>query len=113
MATQPRVLRRRSRRERDAPIHAPRRQAGRRGLPSRYSWSRNARGDRGDHARIPTYDRGMAQTMSTNNGDSPAVRVMKEAIELAIEERSPYPERAVFINADGPRTGAAIGRAVV
>jgi hypothetical protein len=55
----------------------------------------------------------MAQTMSTNNGDSPAVRVMKEAIELAIEERSPYPERAVFINADGPRTGAAIGRAVV
>jgi hypothetical protein len=54
----------------------------------------------------------MAQKMSTNNGDSPAVRVMKEAIELAIEERSPYPERAVFINADGPRTGVAIRRAV-
>jgi hypothetical protein len=54
----------------------------------------------------------MAQTMSTNNGDSPAVRVMKEAVELAIDERSPYPERAVFINADGPRTGAAIRRAI-
>ena len=50
--------------------------------------------------------------MSTHNSDSPAVRVMKEAIELAIEERSPYPERAVFINADGPRTGAAIRRAI-
>jgi hypothetical protein len=54
----------------------------------------------------------MAQKMSTNNGDSPAMRVMEEAIELAIEERSPYPDRAVFINADGPRTGAAIRRAI-
>jgi hypothetical protein len=31
---------------------------------------------------------------------------------LAIEERSPYPDRAVFINADGPRTGIAIRRAL-
>lgn len=54
----------------------------------------------------------MAQKMSTKNGDSPAMRVMEEAIELAIEERSPYPDRAVFINADGPRTGAAIRRAI-
>jgi hypothetical protein len=54
----------------------------------------------------------MAQTMSTNNGDSPAVRVMEEAIELAIEDRSPYPERAVFIDADSPRVGVAIRRAV-
>jgi hypothetical protein len=54
----------------------------------------------------------MAQKMSTNNGDSPAMRVMEEAIELAIDERSPYPDRAVFINADGPRTGAAIRRAI-
>jgi hypothetical protein len=54
----------------------------------------------------------MVQKTSTNNGDSPAMRVMEEAIELAIEERSPYPDRAVFINADGPRTGAAIKRAI-
>ncbi|HEV3320683.1 MAG TPA: hypothetical protein VG147_00645 [Solirubrobacteraceae bacterium] len=47
----------------------------------------------------------MVQKTSTNNGDSPAMRVMEEAIELAIEERSPYPDRAVFINVDGPRTG--------
>lgn len=31
--------------------------------------------------------------MTTNDGDSPAVRVMDEAIELAIEERSPYRKR--------------------
>jgi hypothetical protein len=54
----------------------------------------------------------MVQKTSTNNGDSPAMRVMEEAIELAIEERSPYPDRAVFINVDGPRTGAAIRRAI-
>lgn len=50
--------------------------------------------------------------MSTNTGDSPAVKAMDEAIELAIEERSPYPERAAFVDADSPRTGAAIKRAV-
>jgi hypothetical protein len=50
--------------------------------------------------------------MNTNNGDSPAVRVMNEAIELAIEERSPYPERAAFIDADAPSVGAAIKRAI-
>lgn len=54
----------------------------------------------------------MVQKTSTNNGDLPAMRVMEEAIELAIEERSPYPDRAVFINADGPRTGLAIKRAI-
>jgi hypothetical protein len=50
--------------------------------------------------------------MSTNTADSPAARVMEEAIELAIEERSPYPERAAFIDADGPGAGAAIKRAI-
>jgi hypothetical protein len=54
----------------------------------------------------------MAQTMSTNTGHSPAMRVMDEAIELALDERSPYPERAAFIDADDPRTGAAITRAI-
>lgn len=50
--------------------------------------------------------------MSTNNGDSPAMRVMEEAIELAIEERSPYPERAAFLNEDTPNNGKAIERAL-
>jgi hypothetical protein len=50
--------------------------------------------------------------MSTDNHSSPAVQVADEAIELAIEERSPYPDRAAFINADTPRMGAAIKRAL-
>ncbi|MGP0100311.1 MAG: hypothetical protein ACLPUT_01640 [Solirubrobacteraceae bacterium] len=54
----------------------------------------------------------MAYMMSTENGNSPAARVMDEAVELAIAERSPYPERAAFIDADGPRTGVAIKRAI-
>jgi hypothetical protein len=49
--------------------------------------------------------------MNNNNRDSPAMRVMNEAIELAVEERSPYPERAAFIDADTPKTAAAIKRA--
>jgi hypothetical protein len=49
--------------------------------------------------------------MNSNNGDSPAMRVMEEAIELAIEERSPYPERAAFINADTPNNEKMIKRA--
>ena len=56
----------------------------------------------------------MAQSMKTtkNNGDSPAGRVMSEAIELDLEGRSPYPERASFIDADAPYVGKAIRRAV-
>jgi hypothetical protein len=56
----------------------------------------------------------MAQGMSTTkkNGDSPAGRVMDEAIELNIEGRSPYPKRASFIDADAPYVGKAIRRAV-
>ncbi len=49
--------------------------------------------------------------MSTNTSDSPAMRVMEEAIDLAIQERSPYPERAAFVNADTPKTARAIKRA--
>lgn len=33
---------------------------------------------------------------------SPASQVMSEAIDLAIEERSPYPERALFLDVDVP-----------
>lgn len=49
--------------------------------------------------------------MSTSNGKSPAARVMDEAIELAIQERSPYPEKAAFVDADEPSVGAEIRRA--
>ncbi|HEY2632304.1 MAG TPA: hypothetical protein VGI26_08000 [Solirubrobacteraceae bacterium] len=49
--------------------------------------------------------------MSTNNGDTPAMRVMEEAIELAIEERSPYPECAAFLNEGAPGNEKSIERA--
>jgi hypothetical protein len=53
----------------------------------------------------------MAKAMSVSKDKSPAARVMAEAIDLAIEERSPYPERACFIDADEPSVGAQIRRA--
>lgn len=49
--------------------------------------------------------------MSTENDRSPAAKVMDEAIDLAIEGRSPYPERAAFIDADTPSAGHDIERA--
>lgn len=55
----------------------------------------------------------MAQSLNGSpNGASPAARVMDEAIELAIDGRSPYPERATFIDADTPYVGSEIRRAV-
>ena len=60
--------------------------------------------------------RGMStkpQSMKTSyKGNSPAGRVMNEAIELDLEGRSPYPQRASFIDADSPHIGKAIHRAV-
>lgn len=53
----------------------------------------------------------MAQTVNTDKIESPAARVMAEAIELAIEEPSPYPEKAAFIDSDWPSAGAEIRRA--
>jgi hypothetical protein len=50
--------------------------------------------------------------MSNDVRQSPAARVMREAIELAIQERSPYPEKAAFIDADEPSVGVAIKRAI-
>ncbi len=49
--------------------------------------------------------------MSTESSRSPAAKVMDEAIDLAIEGRSPYPERAAFIDADAPLAGHDIERA--
>jgi hypothetical protein len=45
-------------------------------------------------------------------GDSPAGKVMNEAVELAIAEESPYPEASAFINADTPYTNRQIKRAL-
>lgn len=53
----------------------------------------------------------MEGTMSIDNGRSPAAKVMDEAIDLAIEGRSPYPERAAFIDADTASAGHEIKRA--
>ena len=49
--------------------------------------------------------------MSSDSDRSPAAKVMNEAIDLAIEGRSPYPERAAFIDADTPFAGHEIERA--
>lgn len=42
---------------------------------------------------------------------SPASRVMDEAIELAIQERSPYPSRAAFLDYDAPQLAESIADA--
>ena len=49
--------------------------------------------------------------MSTDGERSPAAKVMDEAINFAVEGRSPYPERAAFIDADAPSAGHEIERA--
>lgn len=49
--------------------------------------------------------------MTVDNDRSPAAKVMDEAIELALEGRSPYPDRAAFIDADTPSAGHDIQRA--
>lgn len=53
----------------------------------------------------------MAKPMSTDNERSPAAKAMDEAIDLAIEGCSPYPERAAFIDADTASAGVEIKRA--
>jgi hypothetical protein len=53
----------------------------------------------------------MAKPMSTDTERSPAAKVMDEAIDLAIEGRSPYPKRAAFIDADTASAGHEIKRA--
>ena len=51
------------------------------------------------------------ENVSTDANHSPAAEVMDEAIDLAIEGRSPYPERAAFIDAGIPSAGHDIERA--
>jgi hypothetical protein len=61
----------------------------------------------------------MAKELSENGKRAPAALAMDEAIELAIEGRSPYPGNATFIDAEAAWAGEAIktavdeGRAVV
>lgn len=49
--------------------------------------------------------------MSRKDERSPASKVMHEAIELAIAEESPYPDAAMFIDADTPYTEREITQA--
>ncbi len=49
--------------------------------------------------------------MTTDSYSSPAAKVMNEAVELALEGESPFPERAAFIDADTPSAGHDIERA--
>ena len=53
----------------------------------------------------------MGKAMTADSDRSPAAKVMDEAIDLAIEGRSPYPKRAAFIDADTPSAGHDIERA--
>lgn len=39
---------------------------------------------------------------------SPAAGAMHEALELAMEDKSPFPDRSTFIDAGTPETGSAI-----
>ena len=49
--------------------------------------------------------------MSTERHHSASDVAFLEAIDLAIEERSPYPDGAEFIDADQPWAGKAIAEA--
>lgn len=42
--------------------------------------------------------------MTEGYTQSPASKVMDEAVELAIAEESPYPEQCAFVNAGTPHT---------
>ena len=49
--------------------------------------------------------------MTADSKRSPTAKVMDEAIDLAIEGRSPCPERVAFVDADAPSAGHNIERA--
>ena len=53
----------------------------------------------------------MKKATTADSKRSPAATVMAEAINLAIEGRSPYPERAAFVDADAPSASHDIERA--
>ncbi len=74
---------------------------------------RHARGDRRVHGPVRDDDRGVASMSDLRERQhrSEAERAFMEAIELGMQERSPYPEGAVFIDAEQPEAGVAISRA--
>jgi hypothetical protein len=49
--------------------------------------------------------------MSTSTDNSPAGQVMDETIDLALEGRSPFPDKSAFIDADTAHAGHEIRRA--
>ena len=51
--------------------------------------------------------------MSQHADESPAAKVMNEAIDLVLEGRSPYPDEVAFIDADMPYTEEEIRHAAV
>jgi hypothetical protein len=53
----------------------------------------------------------MEESMTADSKRSPAATVMAEAIDLKIKGRSPYPNRAAFVDADAPSAGHDIERA--
>jgi hypothetical protein len=49
--------------------------------------------------------------VTTKNPKSQASVAMDEAIELELDGRSPYPKRAMFLDADEPNLAGAIAQA--
>ncbi|HUA73549.1 MAG TPA: hypothetical protein VL988_02220 [Solirubrobacteraceae bacterium] len=49
---------------------------------------------------------------NVKSAESPTAKAMDRAIDLAIEGGSPYPENAAFVNADSPRAGSEMTRAL-
>lgn len=49
---------------------------------------------------------------NVNPAESLTAKAMDRAIDLATEGNSPYPENAAFVNADSPRAGHEMARAL-
>ncbi len=49
---------------------------------------------------------------NVNPAESLTAKAMDQAIDLAIEGNSPYPENAAFVNADSPHAGHEMTRAL-
>ena len=54
----------------------------------------------------------MATELMAGDERTPAARAINEAIELAIEGQSPYPDTAAFIDAETPGAAEAMNNAV-
>jgi len=72
----------------------------------------NALCDQADRGWLRGDDRVMAEDLRDLPARTPAQRIAHEAVELAIEGRSPYPANSVFIDAEETWTGREIKKAV-